>query len=726
MKIFQLSLCGITEAFPGPVGVDFEALGPGLIALVGENGAGKSTLIGSVFAALFRQLPGQKRSLYDFCTHPKPEIDLIFSVNGQRYRSLLKIDPKSRQMESYLFNGEGVPLTNGKKDVFQELIRKRIGTIAFFESAIFSNQKRTGNFLGLDRSERKELFIRELLGLDRLRLIVTAAKEKAEEVAKTTIGLEGQLRSLRELVDGGVEDPAEVEAQLADISSRLETLETEKLVAQQRVLELQAADAHRKPLLAEAETLKQRLRKIDAEVAETKLQVARDESLLAGKKNLADLTERGASLVARIEELHRQIRVTQGLEGSNRETERTIQALDAELKTNLAELERVRVEREELAVVPCRGEGAYASCPKIRRAVEAGQKMPALEGEVATLSIEVEVQRSSLVQIATPSFDLTRTVEGCERERRKVDQERQRYEELRAVEARRGERLKALERLAQGRAEVTEELAKKEFALSAFADLNGKMQASRREIENTDRLIISCRRERDSLIGRQAQIKQRQEQLETARTRLTQVEAELGTARAECEDFNYLARVFGPDEIQLCEIQAAGPEVSALVNALLEGCFDNKFEIRFRTQRPKADGRGMVDDFDVEVRNKNLDRTCLVDELSGGQFVLVNEAVNLGIAIYNMRQGDGIRYETLFRDETVGALDATNAKEYVRMLRRAMDLGGFHQVIFICHTPLVWELADSILSVGDGRVVVGNSEEVVTEPRSASQISPNA
>jgi exonuclease SbcC len=426
-----------------------------------------------------------------------------------------------------------------------------------------------------------------------------------------------------------------------------------------------------------------------------------------------------------MEELHRQIQVTQGLEGSNRETERTIQALDAELKTNLAELERVRVEREELAVVPCRGEGAYASCPKIRRAVEAGQKMPALEGEVATLSIEVEVQRSSLVQIATPSFDLTRTVEGCERERRKVDQERQHYEELRAVEARRDERLKALERLAQGRAEVAEELAGKESALSAFADLDRKMQASRREMGNTDRLIISCRRERDSLIARQAQIKQRQDQLEAARTRLAQVEVDLDAARAECEDFNYLSKVFGPDEIQLCEIQAAGPEVSTLVNSLLEGCFDNKFEIRFRTQRPKADGRGMVDDFDVEVRNKNLDRTCLVDELSGGQFVLVNEAVNLGIAIYNMRQGEGIRYETLFRDETVGALDATNAKEYVRMLRRAMNLGGFHQVVFICHTPLVWELADSILSVGDGHVVVRNSGEGATDfPLSSTLSNP--
>jgi hypothetical protein len=85
-----------------------------------------------------------------------------------------------------------------------------------------------------------------------------------------------------------------------------------------------------------------------------------------------------------------------------------------------------------------------------------------------------------------------------------------------------------------------------------------------------------------------------------------------------------------------------------------------------------------------------------------------------GIAIYNMRQGEGIRYETLFRDETVGALDAANGMESVRMLGRAMDLGGFHQVIFICHTPLVWELADSILAVGGGSVVIGDRGAAVT------------
>jgi len=149
--------------------------------------------------------------------------------------------------------------------------------------------------------------------------------------------------------------------------------------------------------------------------------------------------------------------------------------------------------------------------------------------------------------------------------------------------------------------------------------------------------------------------------------------------------------------------------------ALASGASGGSFGYCPTLMKDGADGKGMVDDFDVEVRSKNLDRTCLVDELSGGRFVLVNEAVNLGIAIYNMRQGEGIRYETLFRDETVGALDAANGKEYVRMLRRAMDLGGFHQVIFVCHSPLVWELANCILSVSGGRVSVGNGGASLTE-----------
>jgi exonuclease SbcC len=240
--------------------------------------------------------------------------------------------------------------------------------------------------------------------------------------------------------------------------------------------------------------------------------------------------------------------------------------------------------------------------------------------------------------------------------------------------------------------------------LTQFEGLQTALNAARERVRAVTSAVGQCRAERERAIACRAQAEQRLQLIENAKVRASVVETELAEARLERDDFDYLAKAFGPDEIQLCEIQSAGPGVSAIVNDLLEGCFDNKFEVRFRTQRPKADGRGFVDDFDIEVRNKTLDRACLADELSGGQFVLVNEAVNLGIAIYNMRQGEGIRYETLFRDETVGALDAKNAKEHVRMLRHAMEIAAFHQVIFICPSALSLGVRARILEVRDGQV----------------------
>jgi len=49
--------------------------------------------------------------------------------------------------------------------------------------------------------------------------------------------------------------------------------------------------------------------------------------------------------------------------------------------------------------------------------------------------------------------------------------------------------------------------------------------------------------------------------------------------------------------------------------------------------------------------------------------------------------------------------------------------GGHRSVQLIAYP---WELADRILSVGDGRVIAGNSGDVVAEPRSASiPLDPN-
>lgn len=200
MRYHTLKLHGISEAFRQDVELSFDELGPGLIAIVGDNGAGKSTLIGSLFASLYRQLPGQKRPLYDFATDARPEIDVCFSVNGERYRSLLRINAQARQMESYLFRADGQPLSDGKKESFQDCVQRLVGSRALYEASIFSNQKRTGNFLSLDRAQRKEVFVSQLLGLERLRRLSAMAKSEGESLARETAGLESERKALRNVL----------------------------------------------------------------------------------------------------------------------------------------------------------------------------------------------------------------------------------------------------------------------------------------------------------------------------------------------------------------------------------------------------------------------------------------------------------------------------------------------------------------------------------------------
>lgn len=706
MKLSNLSLVGISEAFPQAVSVNFEALGPGLIALVGENGVGKSTLIGCIFAALFRQLPSQKRSLYDFCTNPKPEIDLTFSVGGATYRALHKINPQARQMESYLFDAGGTPLTDGKKEAFQEEIAKRVGTPQLFLASLFSSQKRTGNFLGLERSERKQLFITELLGLDRLRRISAAAHDRAEEWSRKLLGLEGEHKGTEQLIEAAsdIEDPQAISAELAKISAEIETIEAERARAEEALSALRIREAERKAIESRRLDLAGHAYKAATAIANLEKQLREDRKQLERGAASADITEQLRALDLRIDQFQRRMEETKAIETANREAEGAIRSVEESLREKQRDLERSERESAELQTVPCGGTGWYAACRKIQRSIQARESLPEIEAVIAKLQSEIETRRASLKEVPEDLGQLVQWLKQCERERRNLETIQQQHAERKIVEARIEERTAALRSLSEEKDRFEHQAKKLAGSLDCFRNLENQIGQINQQIQELVKRLSQWRREREQLIARKAQAEQRLKQVEGARQRAQALEGELHTARAERGDYDYIAKAFGPDEIQLCEIQAAGPGVSAIVNELLEGCFDNKFEVRFRTQRPRADGKGMVDDFDIEVRNKTLDRVCLVDELSGGQFVLVNEAVNLGIAIYNMRQAEGVQYETLFRDETVGALDAKNAKEYVRMLRRAMDIGGFHQVIFICHSPQVWEMADRCLYVAGGRV----------------------
>jgi exonuclease SbcC len=192
---------------------------------------------------------------------------------------------------------------------------------------------------------------------------------------------------------------------------------------------------------------------------------------------------------------------------------------------------------------------------------------------------------------------------------------------------------------------------------------------------------------------------------EEAHAKVAELVAVVAPRERDVADWRFLARGLGKDGVQALEIDAAGPRVSDLCNELLQECYGSRFVVRLDTQAAKADGRSVKETFDVVVVDTERGRETTGDDLSGGERVIVGEALGLAVGLFH-GQSSGTRFETVFRDETVGALDPENAERYLAMLRAAMRIGGIHQLLFVAHSPALVDLADAVVRVQDGRIEV--------------------
>ena len=539
MRFHSVKLRGISEAFRGDIEVNFDGLGPGLIAIVGENGAGKSTLIGSLFASLYRQLPGQKRPLYDFATHAQPEIDAYFSLNGEIYRSLLKINPQARQMESYLFRADGQPLSDGKKESFQDCVQRLVGSRALYEASIFSNQKRAGNFLSLDRAQRKEVFVSQLLGLERLRRLSAMAKGEGETMAREAACLESEKRALLGVVNQqpGAEEIENVERALEETAATLETSDKERKALVGKLGGLQKELGALASLESNRSGVVRRHDSVAGEIASIERAIAEDEQLLVRRPEWNGTREKLAAITDNIAALHSRIEAAQSVEAANRGVEDAIRTVAAELTARRSELERSRTECEELSRVPCQGLGEFAQCPKIQRAIRALQDLPELEGTLATLELERHVHESGLVHIGVGSTQLLAEARAAEKERQKLEALLRQREELKAVEARRAERAETLRRLERDRSAIGEELLRLEREIALYSDRHQTEAGLRRRLKEVEADLRNFQARREHLLTEQARFEQARAAAARTAERLQTLEDRLSHVRRERDDW---------------------------------------------------------------------------------------------------------------------------------------------------------------------------------------------
>lgn len=205
--------------------------------------------------------------------------------------------------------------------------------------------------------------------------------------------------------------------------------------------------------------------------------------------------------------------------------------------------------------------------------------------------------------------------------------------------------------------------------------------------------------------GRIAVVEQRIAAAREAADRLASLEGERRAAEDDLADWILLADSLGRDGLQALEIDAAGPELTELVNDLLRTCVGSRWTVSIETTKLSADGKRQLEDCEVRVLDTERGRDGAAETLSGGERVLVGEAVSLALSMLACRRS-GVQGPTLVRDESGAALDPVNARGYVAMLRRAAEIVGARHVLFVSHSPEVQDMADARIVVRDGTVEV--------------------
>jgi len=813
VKLRRLAFRGITRFQGDPVRLDFEALGPGLIAFVGANGQGKTTALEAVPACLYKGFPTRPGSLYDHAHGRDAFIEAeFFGQDADQVKVRVQVDTDRKTTEGYVFVN-GKPTTTGRAKEFEAEVERLFGSESLFLASAFSAQSKAGSFLTMDRRSRKDLFV-QLLGLSYLQALAERAHDRklgaevdlnvARKLLETATAEADQLgqaefflkdaQTSRHTLAAMLETHREVErlaaAELQDVKAAHDRREAlcKALEAAKREFELAdlaLRDAEGLPRKAEEAAQRRRqslsVQKPDemAAAAEKRAKDARDrqdERLKEAQKTLLgaldvemakgqieDLREEERGIRRRADEVAKAVGER---DAAQARMDGAIRRLEDEDKRVLAETARLGRQAAAMKEAPCTqapvwGDKAGSpwhdlagTCPLLKdarnanRAILEVQVDPGIRSGAAaarevyrianqkheTLKDEFAerwASRGQEIEAALPGLEKTAARAGEMEAAKKV------VAETSTESATIKKQLQAdMDAIADLRESIFTETAKIAADLTAaLADAGLKLEHARdRHAEAEDRqghaeealsqapappFLSDVQSRADLATGARAKaerdlaesdqkIGRLESDVDKAKSHAVmakQREAEAKGAEERTGDWGLLERALGREGVQALEIDAAGPEVSSITNELLAVFPGRRFTMSLETQREKKSEKGTYTEaFDVKIFDGAEQRQ--VEALSGGERVIVGEALGLALSIYNSRKS-GVQYRTLWRDETSGALDPENAQGYIQMMRKAMEMGGFEQLLFVAHQEAVWERADVRLLVADGQIAVG-------------------
>lgn len=392
-----------------------------------------------------------------------------------------------------------------------------------------------------------------------------------------------------------------------------------------------------------------------------------------------------------------------------------------------------------LGEVPCHGTDMAGRCKLLAQANEASREVPAIVAKLVDARKSFKDGRANLSAKQTELGDLMQKDEEAKRFtaellvlEQSIGQCHSRLAERSYVEA----AIKELPTLREQLAVALEELARsKENETRLQASLSGMQVQQRQELqqfdgecagelkrlndqlnslpavvgetdlaaakmalEHTDRLVVQAKDDEARLAQAIREALSKSERAVQAKNDLLIARARVNALSEEMAQWTLLAKALGTDGIIAMQIDDAGPAISLIANQLLDDCYGGRFQLSLVTQAQTATGI-QKESFLIQVEDTQRGESKLLDSMSGGEKVWINECLVRAIALH-MAQTADTKFETLFSDESDGALDPERKRQYMVMKRSVLERGGYSREYLITQTPELLNLCDAVIDVG--------------------------
>jgi exonuclease SbcC len=708
--------------------IDFQGIPGNVVAIVGENGAGKTMLVDSIFAALYRYFPSRD-SIYKYCRGKNAMIEFEFYIGGLRHRTEIKINAVKREMESWLFRSssdgtQNAALTDGKNSTFDKAIKDLLGPDDRVLASVYSAQNKAGSFITLPKAKRKELFI-EMLGLSKLQAISDEAADREKAVRIEYDKLSVKADTIREATAKKDIDLDSLYKRLGDIRDDVGVAETDVKLDLYEVEQLRSKAKAVTELSASEFPVIKRKMGLERDVKETTQAVTHAEGCAAALGTLREQVAETDAIEADLQRLRKEAwQLSDQRDEWRKRMDQYVQELRALEKERddhkkwgeILGLKMARAGSDAALVstVPCKAEGECANCQFLVDAVAAREAIPSMETELdnntaAALAIDYKIkalpqpEKNQLENIETEQRNILKQIEDFEIKA-------QAAQEAKVVLQAAQLAADSLQNLRSRLARLTEDLnesilehAKLAAQIKEAKSSQDRLRTAEAKLAQAERDFEAEKQELNAMLGEVSKAEAEKGFASKAQAELEALLPNLAKLDADRRQWALLSKAFGKTGIQSLEIDAAGPTVSEIVNDLLFSCFGPRFSVRFVTQVLKDDKSGYKDDFDIYVTDAESEREGSIDDLSGGEKVIISEGLSLAIALFNQGRSQ-INWGSLFRDEASSAVDDRRAPLYIQMLRRAREQGHFERLFFIAHQQRVTEGADAKMLVASGKV----------------------